>query len=115
LGRAALEYICRTLPTHYTGQYSDSYTDGLASQGVYWIGSRLYDPVLGRFLQPDPLIPEAYNPLAFDRYRYAYSNPIRYIDSSGHTPWDVVDVVFSFLASMTLRIILLGEMQDGYC
>jgi len=53
------------------------------------MGTRLYDPVLGRFLQPDPIIPEAYNTLAFDRYQYVYSNPVRYTDPSGHCIWDL--------------------------
>jgi hypothetical protein len=48
------------------------------------MGSRYYDPALGRFIQPDSLIPEAYNPLAYDRYQYVYSNPVRFNDPSGH-------------------------------
>lgn len=31
--------------------------DGLAGQGVYWMGSRLYDSALGRFLSPDSIVP----------------------------------------------------------
>jgi RHS repeat-associated protein len=48
------------LPTtfRYTGQREDSYiTDGLAGQGLYWMRSRLYDPALGRFIQPDAIVP----------------------------------------------------------
>jgi RHS repeat-associated protein len=60
------------LPTTYrfTGQRQDSYIN------LYWYGSRWYDDALGRFIQPDPIIPEPYNPLAFDRYQYVYSNPV---------------------------------------
>jgi pyocin large subunit-like protein len=48
------------------------------------MGSRQYDPEIGRFISPDPIIPEGFNPLAYDRYQYVYSNPVRYTDSSGH-------------------------------
>ena len=57
---------------------------GKVTLNLYWYGSWWYDDSLGRFTQPDPIIPEPYNPLAYDRYQYVYSNPIRYTDSSGH-------------------------------
>ncbi len=41
---------------------------------------------MGRFLQPDPLVPEPGNPQAFNRYAYVYSNPLRYVDDGGHLP-----------------------------
>jgi len=52
--------------------------------GLYFYKSRFYDPYLNRFLSPDTIISEPSNPLAYDRYAYAYNNPIRYRDSSGH-------------------------------
>jgi RHS repeat-associated protein len=52
--------------------------------GLYDYRARFYDPTLGRFLQPDPLVPELGNPQALNRYAYVYSNPLRYTDPSGH-------------------------------
>ncbi|WP_322801519.1 RHS repeat-associated core domain-containing protein, partial [Thermoflexus sp.] len=46
--------------------------------------ARFYDPALGRFLQPDPIVPEPGNPQALNRYAYVYNNPLRYTDPSGH-------------------------------
>ena len=62
-------YSSGTTPTkrQFTGQISDSYIN------LYWYGSRWYDDALGRFIQPDPIIPEPYNSLAYDRYQYVYS------------------------------------------
>jgi len=87
-------YSSGTLPTGYTytGQYSESYIN------LYWYGSRWYDDSLGRFIQPDLIIPEPYNPLAYDRYQYVYSNPVRYTDSSGHcidgiTTWACIAII----------------------
>jgi RHS repeat-associated protein len=58
-----------------------------ASLGLYDYRARFYDPTLGRFLQPDPIVPEPGNPQALNRYAYVYNNPLRYTDPSGHCPW----------------------------
>ncbi len=38
---------------------------------LYWMGSRLYDPSLGRWLSPDTtIVPEPGNPQSLNRYSY---------------------------------------------
>src|SRR3990172_4559579 len=73
-----------TTPTdkRFTGQTLD------LSTGLYWYGSRAYDPVLGRFVQPDSIVPDHKNPQALNRYSYVLNNPLRYTDPSGNEPWD---------------------------
>jgi RHS repeat-associated protein len=68
----------------FTGQYSDSYIN------LLWYGSRHYDPLLGRFISPDSIIPNPGNPQSFDRYAYVYNNPVNYTDPSGHIPQDEI-------------------------
>jgi RHS repeat-associated protein len=70
------------LPNYtFTGQYSDSYIN------LLWYGSRHYDPELGRFIQPDSIVPLASQGVqAWDRYAYVNNNPVRYNDPTGHTP-----------------------------
>lgn len=46
---------------------------------------------MGKFIQPDSVIPDLTNPQAFNRYSYAYNNPIRYSDPTGHWP-DWIDI-----------------------
>jgi hypothetical protein len=54
--------------------------------------ARWYDPSLGRFAQPDTLIPEqSQGTQAWDRYAYANNNPMRYTDPSGHKICDGKD------------------------
>lgn len=50
-----VRYASGSTPTDYTytGQYSDSYIK------LLWYGSRHYDPELGRFIQPDSIVPVA--------------------------------------------------------
>jgi RHS repeat-associated protein len=70
------------LPTDYTftGQKYDAATT------LMYYGARYYDTTLGRFTQPDTLVPSPLNPQAFNRYAYVYNNPVRFTDPSGHIP-----------------------------
>ncbi len=70
----------RTSPTDYgfSGQRFD------ASSALMYYGARYYDPVLGRFIQADTVVPGAGNPQNLNRYSYVNNNPVRYTDPSGH-------------------------------
>ena len=46
--------------------------------------ARYYDPELGRFIQPDTVIPDLSNPQSYNRYSYCVNNPLRYTDPTGH-------------------------------
>jgi pimeloyl-ACP methyl ester carboxylesterase len=48
------------------------------------MGARWYDPEIGRFTQPDSIIPNFFIPQTMNRYAYARNNPLKYIDPSGH-------------------------------
>ena len=48
--------------------------------------ARWYDPALGRFIQPDTLVPDPADAKMFDRYAYVNNNPIKYTDPTGHEP-----------------------------
>jgi hypothetical protein len=53
---------------------------------------------LGRFAQPDSLIPESsQGAQAWDRYAYVNNNPVRYNDPTGHwleTAWDILNIAW---------------------
>ncbi|MBI2985926.1 MAG: hypothetical protein HYY45_04080 [Deltaproteobacteria bacterium] len=52
--------------------------------GLYYYGGRYYDPELGRFISPDPFVPQPGDPQSFNRYSYVGNNPVNYIDPSGY-------------------------------
>ena len=65
--------------THrYTGQPLDDET------GLYFYGFRYYDPQLARFIQPDSIIPDRFNPQTWNRFSYVRNNPLKYTDPTGH-------------------------------
>ncbi len=71
-------YSSGTTPTtyHFTGQRLES------ALGLYYYGARWYDPMAGRFIQADTVIPGGIQ--GFDRYAYVENNPLKYIDPTGH-------------------------------
>ncbi|HIC88394.1 MAG TPA: RHS repeat-associated core domain-containing protein, partial [Anaerolineae bacterium] len=73
------------LPTdqNFTGQQLDANTGLLYYANGTGYG-RYYDPSLGRWTQPDPVIPNPGHPQDLNRYSYTRNNPLRYIDPSGH-------------------------------
>ncbi len=48
-----------------------------ASIGLYWYGSRAYDPELGRFVCADTIVPSAGNAQSLNQHAYTYNNPMK--------------------------------------
>jgi hypothetical protein len=48
------------------------------------MNARYYMPEIGRFISPDPIVPDPANPQTFNRYEYGLNNPIKYTDPTGH-------------------------------
>ena len=55
--------------------------------GLINMNARLYDPILGRFLSPDPYVQAPFWSQNFNRYSYAANNPLLYVDENGEWFW----------------------------
>lgn len=53
--------------------------------GLINMNARLYDPVLGRFLSPDPIIQVPDFTQSYNGYSYAMNNPLSYKDPNGES------------------------------
>ncbi|MBQ8304794.1 MAG: hypothetical protein IJX90_01040, partial [Blautia sp.] len=67
-------------PFRYRGYYYDAET------GMYYLGSRYYDPEIRRFISADSYAATGFVNVAKNTYLYCYSNPITFCDAKGHFP-----------------------------
>ncbi len=72
---------------------------------LYYFRSRYYDPQLGRFIQPDPMLAKYINgignqgvfqPGNLNLYVYGYNNPLAYVDPSGELAW-FIPIIIGFV------------------
>ena len=57
--------------------------------GLVHMNGRLYDPLLGRFLSPDPIVANPADGQQWNLYSYAGNSPLSHVDPSGLTFCDV--------------------------
>lgn len=79
------------------------YTDHEHLDGVRLIhmNGRVYDPELGRFMSPDPLVQAPDNTQSFNRYSYVFNNPTSFTDPSG----------FACIAGMSVGLFGCGDSR----
>ena len=63
----------------YTGH------EHLERTGLIHMNGRVYDPAIGRFLSPDPVVADASFSQSWNAYSYAMNSPLSYSDPSGLT------------------------------
>ncbi len=62
----------------------------LSDFNLYNMNGRLYDPVVGRFLSPDPFVQAPGFTQSYNRYSYCLNNPLKFTDPSGEIAWPFV-------------------------
>jgi RHS repeat-associated protein len=97
-------------PRGYTGH------EHLDEVGLIHMNGRIYDPMIGRFLQPDPIISEPYNSQNFNRYAYVLNNPLMYTDPSGYSTWTEIrrPVAAIVVAVVTYNVALAYQTAGLY-
>lgn len=75
------------------------YTGQMQVDNIYYYNARWpkvpetqwrgYDPMLGRFMQADTIVPSHQGTQGFDRYAYVNNNPLKHIDSTGQWACDI--------------------------
>ncbi|MBA5872762.1 MAG: hypothetical protein GDA68_22665, partial [Nitrospira sp. CR2.1] len=74
------------VPYKYTGQELD------ASTTLYNYKARQYEAALGRFVSPDTVVPDPFNPQDLNRYAYVRNSPLNYTDPTGQAGDCVGDI-----------------------
>ena len=75
--------------------------------GLIDMSGRMYDPVLARFLSPDPYVQAPDFTQSFNRYAYCWNNPLSYTDPSG-------EFIFTGLLA-PIGLAPLGVIIDAAC
>jgi RHS repeat-associated protein len=77
------------------------------------MNARLYDPLLGRFLAPDPYVQLPDVVRSYNRYAYCMNNPLMYVDENGEIWWLVPVIVAAvFAIGNTTVHAMNGDIHD---
>ncbi|MCP5463484.1 MAG: hypothetical protein H7A33_00485 [Deltaproteobacteria bacterium] len=91
----------------FTGQEYD------VSTGLYYYKARYYDPEIGRFIQPDTVIPSAKDYQSFNRYSYVRNNPLKYVDPTGHF-WGFFKKILGAFLGALIGVLVTMAVLSGF-
>ena len=86
-------------------KYTDQEQD---DTGLYYYGARYYDSSFARFLAADSLLPDLIDSQQLNRFAYARSNPVRFVDPSGHF---IMDIARRFLMGVAPQLVFQGGQK----
>ncbi|WP_437936687.1 RHS repeat domain-containing protein [Sorangium sp. So ce341] len=93
------------------------------STGLYYYGARSYEPRLGVWLSPDPILDQymrgapnggVYDPIHLGLYTYTRNNPLRFVDPTGLAEKCVDGVCQEFVAPEEISS-QIGEQSTSGC
>jgi len=90
LTSAALDLLLEGESTTQRGFTDHEHLD---RTGFIHMTGRVYDPRLGRFVQPDPIIQAPAFSQSYNRYAYVFNDPLSLADPSGFMGLEIVTVV----------------------
>lgn len=98
-------------PIRYRGYYYDNET------GFYYLQSRYYDPMIGRFINADSQLNVGEGPLGCNLFAYCGNDPVNFIDTSGSIPFMVITaaigIVVGAIAGGIIAAISGGDVCAG--
>lgn len=83
----------------YTGH------EHLTALSLINMNGRIYDPVLARFLSPDPYVQAPDFTQNYNRYSYCLNNPFKYTDPSGENPLIVAAIIGAVIGAYSGGVI----------
>ena len=96
-------------PFRYRSYYYDVET------GLFYVGSRYYDPEIGRFINAD--VPEMMllsdNIIGTNLFAYCYNNPVNYADPTGHAGFSITKAV-NLLAPAMILTMFMAALNANY-
>lgn len=71
------------VPLKFTGHERDSFATASVVDDLDYMKARFHSPVAGRFLSIDRIPGKGARPQSWNRYSYAYGNPMKFVDADG--------------------------------
>jgi RHS repeat-associated protein len=87
----SLNTILAANSTHTSRGFTDH--EHLDRTGIVHMNGRLYDPRMGRFLQPDPFVDNPANSQSYNRYAYVRNQPLALVDPSGFMADGIEEII----------------------
>jgi len=81
------------------------------SVGIVHMNGRIYDPVLGRFLQADNYVQAPENSQSHNRYTYVWNNPLNATDPSGEIVFTLAGIVTIIGADISSKLAIFAIMS----
>ncbi|PLW98927.1 MAG: hypothetical protein C0591_03525, partial [Marinilabiliales bacterium] len=81
--RNPVDWTYDNVPTNYTFSRGFTGHEHLDNFDLINMNGRVYDPWLGRFLSPDPIVQAPNYSQSYNRYSYVFNNPLKYTDPTG--------------------------------
>lgn len=85
----------------------------LTGLGLINMNARLYDPLLGRFLSPDPYVQAPEHSQSFNRYSYCMNNPLVYKDENGEFFGLIVGAIIGGVINVALNAKNISNVWQG--
>jgi RHS repeat-associated protein len=82
--------------------------EAITGVGLINMNGRVYDPVLGRFLSPDPTVQFVADLQSFNRYSYVHNNPLSYTDPTGFGLFAIFGIHGWLDTALTIGVTVVG-------
>lgn len=105
-------------PTSVSNGWDRGYTghEHLSMFGIINMNGRLYDPLLGRMMEPDPVLQVPTSSQSYNRYSYVLNNPLKFTDPTGeYIGWDdLIAAIVGGVVNVVCNWNNIGSFGQGF-
>ncbi len=100
------DWSAATVPLYSSVDRTYTGHEYLDESSLIHMSGRAYDPVIGRFISPDPFIQAPDDSQSLNRYSYVLNNPLSYTDPSGFFFKKLFKTIFKAAVAFAVSFVL---------